>query len=93
MLPRFVNPHTVSQSTLTISRDQLYENSDDNEIPKDPDVDALATLEKLVKRSLGGYHSDVFDDSVEPRRKKKRRRIEGGHEAEISCVTQESNRT
>ncbi|KAL4248016.1 hypothetical protein ABKN59_002394 [Abortiporus biennis] len=79
-LPKFANPHLLPQTTHTISRADL-EAEDEGEpvhadISPDVDLEALSTLEHLVKRSLGDFQMDVnVEEDGHNERTKKRRKV------------------
>ena len=86
MLPRFANPHTISQDVSTISREEIYGDPEEDDILENTEDhnSTLTTLERLVKQSLGEYNLGVIADSGDsPKRKKKRRRIDLGRESEL----------
>lgn len=81
MIPRFANPHLLIEETEIVSRAAIDANQDlpHSEV-EDQDDEALATLQRIIKRSLGDFHisQDGFNASPEPKRK--RRRVESVNE-------------
>ncbi|PSS36888.1 hypothetical protein PHLCEN_2v1247 [Hermanssonia centrifuga] len=78
MLPRFANPHFLNQSTQIVSRADLDNIRDViRHEPEEDDDGIVATLETLVKRSLGDFQvMSAKQENTSPERKRKRRKIE-----------------
>lgn len=79
MVPRFVNPHLLQQSTQTVSRADLENDVSAPEVKND-DLAVVSTLENMLKRSFGDFQdgslSPALAEDSTVRRKKYRRRKE-----------------
>ncbi|KAK7690645.1 hypothetical protein QCA50_005744 [Cerrena zonata] len=74
MTPRFSNPHLLVETARHVSRAEIYAEPDDEGMVSDHvtvDNNALASLESILKRSLGDFQLDV--PSTEGPKKKRRK--------------------
>lgn len=81
MAPRFVNPHFVADSTQIVSRADLEDAYNVSREDVVEDHDAVATLENLLKRSLGEFQAENTEPLIE-HKKKKRKKEDKTHTAE-----------
>lgn len=81
MAPRFVNPHFVAESTQIVSRADLEDAYNVSREDVVEDHDAIATLENLLKRSLGEFQAENAEPLIE-HKKKKRKKEHKTHTAE-----------
>jgi len=76
MIPKFTNPHLRVQSTQIVSRHDLHADGiEGKDEPVQDGANALATLETLVKRSLGEFQLQQGPEE-DTKRKRKRRRVD-----------------
>ena len=92
MIPRFSNPHLLVETARHVSRAEIYREPEEEEYPADTtgaNTDALASLESILKRSLGDVRLDITS-SEEPKKKQKKTKHAESDEArkpdEVICV-------
>ena len=74
MIPRFSNPHLLVDNARHVSRAEIYRGPEEEEYPADTtrtNTDALASLECILKRSLGDVKFDITSPE-EPKKKRKK---------------------
>lgn len=85
MIPRFANPHLLVETARHVSRAELYAEPDEEEVPSattinGAGVNALASLESLLKRSLGDIQMDI-PSSSEPKKKRRKTQVTSDEES------------
>ena len=74
MIPRFSNPHLLVDTARHVSRAEIYREPEEEEYPADTtgtNTAALASLESILKRSLGDVKLDITSPE-EPKKKRKK---------------------
>ena len=74
MIPRFSNPHLLVDTARHVSRAEIYREPEEEEYPADTtgtNTAALASLESILKRSLGDVKLDITSPE-EPKKMRKK---------------------